>query len=459
MLKRFSTSKSNKGFSIVELMILLVVVVGTVLIGYKIYKDHKNTPNNTSLSTITSNSSGSFNYGFDFNDQGPDPASFDRLDAANVASSVATAKQTMSSLPGIMMDQSLYGFGADSNPEPAPGQYNLTALKTRIDLITSVGGTPVITLINAPSWMHPSSNVFSSPPDPQHYQDYANLCAYVAKSFPQVKYFTVWSEIRKFSHYDPTNAGAAQYTTMYNDIYKAIKAVRPDAKVGGPYASLSAESNPYPANTETTLHGSWGYVNPAMQNALNYWLKNKVGADYVAIDGATELAKSGGGTNPVNAAGLYGAVDSWIKSQTNLPIWWMESHIAPAVGWSEPQGAAARVATLIEMNASGAAVGMQWQGQEQYMSINGSQAWPDEGFWTTPQKVGGGQPTDLTLALIKTNAAIKQPLTVVTNEPSGVIVARTTGGIYIAVNTNGSSVSIAEGNTNLHLNPYSIQDN
>ena len=33
---------------------------------------------------------------------------------------------------------------------------------------------------------------------------------------------------------------AQAYTTLYNDVYAAIKAVRPDAEVGGPYAPLDA---------------------------------------------------------------------------------------------------------------------------------------------------------------------------------------------------------------------------
>ena len=61
----------------------------------------------------------------------------------------------------------------------------------------------------------------------------------------------------------------------------------------------------------------------------------------------------------------------------------MESHIAPASGWTEQQGAAARIATLILMNTSGATVGMQWQPQEQ-------SRWPDEGLWTSVSQPDGG---------------------------------------------------------------------
>jgi hypothetical protein len=394
--------------------------------------------------TNTPNSSATFHYGFDFTDQEPDLNTQDLKDAGIDPNAVASAKQVLSTFGGSYMDQSIYGFGASKDPEPSLGIYNTASIDPRISLITGANGVPVISLVQAPAWMHPSTTDFSAPPDPTYYQDFADLCAHIAQTYPHVQYFTVWSEMRGFYKYDSTNFGAAEYTTMYNDVYNSVKAVRPDAKVGGPYAAMSSEPTAALAKyTGSTLHGPWGYTSAVMQNGLSYWLSHKTGADYVAVDGATEIAKASDATvtDPVTAAGQYAAVDSWIKSQTNLPIWWMESHIAPATGWSDKQGAAARIATLIMMSSSGTSVGMQWQPQDQHISINGAQAWPDEGLWTSTLNTGGGQPTTLGSELPAILPQISQPLTIVNGQPAGVLVAENATSA-ILVNTNSGPVEV-----------------
>ena len=167
-----------------------------------------------------------FSYGFDFSQEGP------YANSGAPAQALSSARQVMSSIPGMLEDTAIMDWGLPS-PEPSPGVFNLSALAARIRLITSTGGTPVITLCAAPDWMKAGSGP-NVPPTPSHYQDFAFLAAQIARAFPQVKYFVVWNEFKGF--WNPATHGyeIGLYTNMYNDVYTAIKQVRPDAMVGGP---------------------------------------------------------------------------------------------------------------------------------------------------------------------------------------------------------------------------------
>jgi hypothetical protein len=239
------------------------------------------------------------------------------------------------------------------------------------------------------------------------------------------------------------------YTSMYNDVYQAIKAVRPDAEVGGPYAPLTSYSAPV-NGVVSTLHGSWGYLNQSVMDAFSYWLAHRVGADFVAIDGSTDIAKQDDASlsNPGVASEKYAAVDQWIRSQTSLPIWWMESHIQPSAGWTGSEATAARVATLAYMASSGARVGMQWQPQQQ-------SSFPDEGLWTSTLQASGGQPTQLAGVLLQVLPVLADPVTLASGEPSGVVVVSGASHV-IAVNTTGSAVQALESGKPVTLAPYAV---
>jgi hypothetical protein len=197
------------------------------------------------------------------------------------------------------------------------------------------------------------------------------------------------------------------------------------------------------------MSGPWGFSSPTTQQAVQYWLANKVGADFIAMDGGTEIASkctnsittgyscAGGNivsVDPVTSSEKYAAVDAWVKTQTNLPIWWMESHIQPEPGtstqWTDAQAAAARIATEILMNSSGATVGMQWNPQDK-------SDWADEGLWTDTGTPSGGQITTLGSTLLATLPQLNQQLALVSGQPTGIIVA-TNASDVILVNTNTS---------------------
>src|SRR5215469_14621310 len=86
-----------------------------------------------------------FAYGFDFAQQGPYQGP--QYDAGGVAS----AHRVLSSIPGMYEDTSIMDWGLP-DPEPRPGSFDFSAIASRIRLITSTGGTPVVTLCAAPNW-------------------------------------------------------------------------------------------------------------------------------------------------------------------------------------------------------------------------------------------------------------------------------------------------------------------
>src|SRR5260370_8622224 len=87
-----------------------------------------------------------FSYGFDFAQQGP------YLNPQSSPGAVTSARRVLSSVPGMLEDTSIMDWGLP-DPEPSPGRFNLSALASRINLITSTGAPPVLTLSPAPNWM------------------------------------------------------------------------------------------------------------------------------------------------------------------------------------------------------------------------------------------------------------------------------------------------------------------
>jgi len=350
----------------------------------------------------------------------------------------AQATQVATSIPGSFQDVAIMGWGPGS-PEVSPGVFDFGGIAQQISFVQASGGIPVITLCGAPDWMKGGVagttdwTKLGVPPLPQHYQDFAALSAAVALAFPQVKYFVVWSELRGFWSSTTRSWDAASYTAMYNDVYRAVKSVRPDALVGGPYVSIHSLVGPAPVKAPTPS-GPWGHLDAKSLAAIDYWLANKVGADFVAVDGRAFTNNAGLTTDPLTSTGKYAAVDEWLSSQSNLPIVWMESHLLPdSTAVSDQQQAALRVAALMQMASSGASVGMQW---------NPEQHWNwDEGLWTTPAYAGGGQPTVLAKELPAVLTVLAAPVTLVVGTPPGTLEATGADGT-ITVTYSATSASV-----------------
>ncbi len=190
------------------------------------------------------------------------------------------------------------GWGTD-NPEPARGYYDWSSLDARIADIQRSGSQVMVSLCCAPDWMKGSSDIEAAPL-PQNYGDFAQLAAQVAARYRDVTIFQVWNELKGF--YRDYQA----YTAFYNEVYDAVKAVRPDAQLGGPYLGV--------------LPG----VPEEDRAVYSYWLNNQHGADYVLLDGGP---LSGANTDEFGST-IFSDWIKWIRRQPDggatLPVGWAE---------------------------------------------------------------------------------------------------------------------------------------
>ena len=274
--------------------------------------------------------------------------------------------RTLAQTP-MLQNQHIMGFGA-LNPEPRPQEYFWEDLDSRTDLMNRSGGTQIMTLCCAPDWMKggPQGPTAESAwkdhledaPYPEHFDDFAKLAAAVAARYRGVKYFMVWNELKGFWKDHSKPADYKGYTTLYNKVYEAVKAVRPDAQVGGPY--IGFDSN----RTGTSeLRGPWGVVNQNALDAFDYWFAHKKGADFVVVDGASPTDAHELLPDAFGALGKFGAVTTWLRKKTgDMPIWWSEWYFVPEDGteWSEPMRLAVQAASMIELARSGAATALYW---------------------------------------------------------------------------------------------------
>jgi hypothetical protein len=387
-------------------------------------------PVHTDLSASGPSTTGrTFSYGYDMAQQGP---------YVGAGAPAQAARQVAQSIGGSFEDVPIMGWGVGS-PEPSPGIFDFSQIAKRIAFVQSTGGIPVITLCASPDWMKGGQpgvtdwNQIAVAPVPQHFQDFAALSAAIAQAFPQVKYFVVWNEMKGFWDQSTSSWNAAGYTTLYNDVFSAIKTVRPDALVGGPYVSMESSSGPS-TSSPATPSGPWGHLDPASLVAVSYWLTHKVGADFIAVDGRAFTSNAGFTTDPLTSTGKYAAVDNWLSAQTSLPIVWMESHILPAyMTATQPQQAALRIAVLLQMASSGASVGLQWNPEE-------DAGW-DEGLWTSTGGPGGGAPTILGQELPGVLAVLAAPVSLLSGEPVGTLVASGPDGT-VTVHESATSASV-----------------
>jgi hypothetical protein len=197
------------------------------------------------------------------------------------------------------------------------------------------------------------------------------------------------------------------------------------------------------------LHGAWGYLYQGTLDAIRYWLANKAGADFIAVDGP-DFPRTGPVTDPLTATQKFADTDRWLRRLTSLPIWWMESPVQPpGSGWSPDRAAAIRVAALVQLASSGARAGLQWQPQQ------GGDV-PDEGLWTATEFPGGGQPTRLAQLLPQVLSVLRHRVAVVPGQRFGVLAATGPGG-SIAINTNTVPSAAHLNGTSVALGPGQVQ--
>lgn len=296
---------------------------------------------------------------------------------------------------GVWQNHHLMGFGT-LNPEPAPGDYRWDSLDRRMRLTEETKGRTVLTLCCAPDWMKGGAagttdwSRLEVAPDRASYDAFARLAAVAVQRYTQIERVLVWNEFKGFYRDDENRWDYESYTELYNKVYSAVKAVRPDVQVGGPYAVLTSLD---PGSTDSSdVAGPWGVADQRSLDILDYWLANNVGADFIAVDGATRTRQ---GTVPATVdvgAQKYADLTAWIRDRTPLAIWWAEFYpdVPPGEqgGPSNPASAVSTLAAVAAYARAGVSTALLWgpQGHDlEYASL-----WTDS---TTP---GGGLSTPLT---------------------------------------------------------------
>ncbi|OLT00402.1 hypothetical protein BJF90_35640 [Pseudonocardia sp. CNS-004] len=191
----------------------------------------------------------------------------------------------------IWQNHHIMGFGT-GNPEPSPGDYDWDTLDKRMELTEATGGKAMLTLCCAPDWMKGGEedetdwSTLEDNPLPEHYGDFAELAAEAVKRYPQVERVLVWNELKGFYNQAANRWDYEGYTDFYNQVYTAVKAVRPDIQVGGPYVVLTS-LDPGTTDASDQVAGVWGAADQRALDVVDYWLQHKVGGDFVAVDAST----------------------------------------------------------------------------------------------------------------------------------------------------------------------------
>jgi hypothetical protein len=342
--------------------------------------------------------------------------------------------------------QALMGWGA-GDPEPTPGAFDWSSLDYRVSRLTARGGTPVLTLCCSPAWMRgdPTGATDWSglelAPMPGNFADFAALAATAAARYPQIKYFQIWNEMKGFWNPALNRWNYESYTELYNQVYAAVRAVRPDAQIGGPYVVINSykANNPAPS----TLSGPWGSVDQRDLDAVSYWLAHSAGSQFVTLDISTETRDAGIIADPQVMAGKVTAVLSWVHARSALPVWFAEFG-APAASTNSAATAGAELLGLSAADRAGAAMTNFWGPEQQPDAPCG------RCLFTSTLAVGGGVASPLGRLLPYWRSSIAPlPYQRVTAPAVGVyaIEAESTSTAapsrWILINTRNSSVTLS----------------
>jgi hypothetical protein len=383
---------------------------------------------------------------YSIDDWGDDESA--RLSARSVLTAVSTYQ-----------NQHLFGWGT-LNPEPSPGVFDWSSLDRRMRLIRATGGTPVLTLCCAPDWMkggRPGQTDWdrlTAAPDREHYDDFAALAVAAARRYRDVRHFLVWNEMKGFWDDTANRWDYQSYTALYNTVYDALKAAVPGVLVGGPYVVVDVWADALAGGRPAPLSGECGTVDQRSLDVLEYWLKNKHGADFVALDGGTVPRDAGSMASVTAASAVFGAITRWLRKRTSLPVWWSELHVGKEDLSRQPQLVATTVAALLHLADQHAAVALLWQPQD--VAAAGDPRAP--ALWSSTLATGGGQPLPLAEPVARmqellADPADGDPVTWAATDV-GVLRGRTA---LLLVNTAARGVAVRVQGLGLRLRPYEVR--
>ena len=306
-------------------------------------------------------------------------------DPAAVARGKALLRQV-----AVYQNQHIMGFGAD-NPMPEPGVYDWESLDRRVALMRETGAIPVLTLCCAPTWMVDPDwqggtdwSQLERAPLVEHEAAFAALAQQVAQRYPEVKHFLVWNEFKGLWDAEANTWDAPRYTRLYNQIYRAIKQVRPDARIGGPYLVIEGTGS---------QRGHWATAEPITRRnleVLDYWLRHAEGADFIVLDRSVTDYHDPHRYSEAELLALtdrFATVMEAVRARTDLPIWLAEDYF---VGSSDWQFQAVGLASMLYHEVvGGAAVSLRWQPQG---IAGGAYGGNDQNLFSDTRQAGGGQP-------------------------------------------------------------------
>ncbi|MFC5746825.1 xylan 1,4-beta-xylosidase [Actinomadura rugatobispora] len=351
----------------------------------------------------------------------------------------------------------IMGWGVD-NPRPRPGEYDWASLDRRIQTIEATKGVPVITLCCAPDWMKggpPGDTDWSRlelAVEPRYFDAFAELSAEIAKRYPQVKYYTVWNEFKGF-WYPPGNRWDYEgYTRLYNKVYDALKKVDGDIRVGGPYMVMNSNAPGGRYGPPSELKGAWGSMDQRNLDAVEYWMRHKRGADFIAVDGHSQPVQREIVLNDFQALTKFSDVTRWLRAlDPDLPVWWAEWYVEPVPSnWTAGRRAAVHTAAMMEFVRGGAASAFYWSPQT---TTTGD---CPGCLWSGPAKGGGATPT---LAMLQNFALWFPPGTalveVKASDPAVRVLAQRER--MVVVNGSAKAVRPLVDGKALELRPYEVR--
>jgi hypothetical protein len=321
----------------------------------------------------------------------------DSLDPHHPEESTRRGIEILRDDSAIWQNHHLMGFGT-TNPEPSPGEYDWETLDRRMELTEETGDRTVLTLCCAPDWTKGGEegetdwDTLEDNPLPEFYDDYAALAAAAVERYPQVERVMVWNELKGFYNHEENRWDYEGYTEFYNQVYTAVKNVRADVQVGGPYVVLTS-LDPGTPDASDHVSGPWGVADQRALDVVDHWLEHNVGADFLVVDGSTATRQD---TIPsaLDGAQKFADLTRWLRERSDLPIWWAEFYPdvpGDADGAADsPASAAATLAAVAAYAQSGASGALLWgpQGHDlEYAAL-----------WTDSTQPDGGQPTPLTEA-------------------------------------------------------------
>jgi len=298
--------------------------------------------------------------------------------------STAVKNATNPLVNGIaFQNQHIMGWGV-GNPEPQPGVYAWNDLDHRVNLMRSISAPMMITFCTAPGWMKGTDDwAMEEDVQDNHVEDFAELCATIASRYPDVEYFQVWNEMKGYWSASLNNWDYVRYTELYNAVYDAVKAVHPYAKVGGPYIPIQGDGG-----AALGKNGSDTYepIGNRDWDVINYWLKNKKGADFFCYDyGLIDYHDTNKYTftEKMKLTKYFGLIPKQLSQKTDLPI--VISEFYGGDDKSDQQFTAANHASCY-LNAilNNASLGLIWNPEEGEI---------DNFLFTKTDNSAGGQPS------------------------------------------------------------------